>query len=204
MYKVIDKVTIMNEIAPKLPKGKRGFNPRVPIYEIVNAILYKLKTGVQWKYLPVKALFEQDPLSWNSVYHHYRKWCNLGAWRDCWIELLKEYKSKLDLSSLDLDGSHTPALRGGEQVAYQGRKKRKTTNALYLSDRNGLPISISNPVAGNHNDLYDIEVQFEVITGDLKDANIAIDGLFINIIHIRSKKISGKCRVIKSVGMIGD
>src|SRR5690554_1233062 len=61
-------------------------------------------------------------------------------------------KSNLDLSSSDLDGSHTTALRGGEQVAYQGRKKRKTTNSLYLTDRQGLPLAMSEPVSGNHND----------------------------------------------------
>ena len=60
--------------------------------------------------------------------------------------------------------SHTLAIRGGEETEHQGREKRRTTNALYLSDRNGLPLAISNPVAGNHNDLYDIEVQFEVIS----------------------------------------
>lgn len=37
--------------------NKRGFRPKVPYQEIVNAILYKLKTGVQWHLLPVKALF---------------------------------------------------------------------------------------------------------------------------------------------------
>lgn len=41
----------------------------------------------------------------------------------------------MDLSSSDLDGSHTKALKGGEQVGYQGRKKRKTTKTLYLTDR---------------------------------------------------------------------
>ena len=51
-------------------------------------------------------------------------------WKSCWIQLLKNNKTKLDLSSVDLDGSHTTALRGREEVAYQGRKKRKTTNAL--------------------------------------------------------------------------
>ena len=67
-------------------------------------------------------------------------------------------KSRLDLFSTDLDGSHKPAIKGGEQVEYQGTKKRKTTNALYLSERQGLPLAISAPVAGNHNHHYDIEV----------------------------------------------
>jgi hypothetical protein len=35
---------------------------------------------------------------------------------------------------------------------------------LYLSDRKGLPLTISNPVAGNHNELNNIEDQFEVVT----------------------------------------
>ena len=38
--------------------------------------------------------------------------------------IIKKNKSFIDLSSADLDGSHTTALRGGEQVAYQGRKTK--------------------------------------------------------------------------------
>ncbi|MDD3080000.1 MAG: hypothetical protein PHH37_12990 [Paludibacter sp.] len=60
------------------------------------------------------------------------------------------------MSSANLDGSHATILRGGEQVAYQGRKKRKTTNSLYLSDIQGLPLALLNPIAGNHNGLYTI------------------------------------------------
>lgn len=76
----------------------------------------------------------------------------LDVWKSCWIALLKANKAKLDLSSGDLDGSHTTALRGGQEVGYQGRKKRKTTNAIYLTHRQGLPIAMSKPVSGNHND----------------------------------------------------
>lgn len=148
--------------------------------EIVNAVLYKLKTGVQWEQLPVKALFPNVLLSWQSVYYHYRKWCLSEVWQHCWVQLLKRHKGNLDLSSVDLDGSHTPAMRGGQSVDYQGRKKRKTTNALYLTDRQGIPLAMSEPVAGNHNDLYDIEVQFEVVTATLEKADIAVEGLFLN------------------------
>lgn len=41
-------------------------------------------------------------------------------------------------------------------------------------------MAISNPVTGNHNDLYEIEVQFEVVTGTLEQANILVKGLFLN------------------------
>jgi transposase len=39
---------------------------------------------------------------------------------------------------------------------------------------------MSEPVAGNHNDVYEIEVQFEVVTGTLEEADIPVEGLFLN------------------------
>lgn len=180
MYSVLDKYIIKSEIVPHLPLAKRGFQVTVPLEEIVYAVLYKLKTGVQWHQLPVKSLFDDDLLSWQSVYYHYRKWCKTDVLKKSWIRILEKNKSKLDLSSVDFDGSHTSAIRGGEEAEYQGRKKRKTINALYLSDCQGLPLAISNPVAGHHNDLYNIEAQFEVVTGTLEQANIPVEGLFLN------------------------
>lgn len=44
------------EVVPYLPTTKRGFKPKVPLHEIINAILYKLKTGIQWEYLPIESL----------------------------------------------------------------------------------------------------------------------------------------------------
>lgn len=61
------------------------------------------------------------------------------------------------MSSVDLDGSHTRSTKGGESVGYQGRKKSSTTNALYLTDRRVIPLAISEPVSGEHHDLYEIE-----------------------------------------------
>ena len=83
----------------------------------------------------------------------------------------------MDLSSSSIDGSHTPALRGGEEVAYQGRKKR---NALYFTDSQGLPLSMSSPVAGNHHNLYQIETSLPALFELLSKAKISLDGLFVN------------------------
>jgi len=92
--------------------------------------------------------------------------------------LTAKYKHLLDLSVTHLDGSHTPAVRGGESVEYQGRKKRKTTNALYFSDRQELPLAMSEPQKGNHNDLYEIDLRVEEIVSQLKDCGLRVDGLF--------------------------
>lgn len=138
MYQVLSKNMIKMEIVPYLSLTKRGIKPKAPLCEIINAILYQLKTGGQWEYLPDDSLFGNEILHYKTVFGHYRKWCEEDIWKLCWIQLLRNNKSNIDLSSSDLDGSHTTALRGGKEVGYQGRKRRKTTSALYLTDRQSL------------------------------------------------------------------
>lgn len=180
MYAVLDKVTIKSEILPYLSTAKRGFVTQSCIIEIINAILYKLKTGCQWQFLPVEALFTDKVLGHGAVFHHYNKWRKAGEWKELWLKLLDKHRAEFDMSSVDLDGSHATALRGGEECGYQGRKKRKTTNALYLTDRQGLPIMMSSPKSGEHNDIHDIENVMNKMFDDLGKANIRIDGLFLN------------------------
>lgn len=180
MYAVLDKVTIKSEILPCLSTAKRGFVTKSCLIEIINAILYKLKTGCQWKFLPVEALFTEEVLGHGAVFHHYNKWRKAGEWKELWLTLLDKHRSEFDMSSVDLDGSHATALRGGEECGYQGRKKRKTTNALYLTDRQGLPIMMSSPKSGEHNDIHDIENVMTMMFDDLEKANIGIGGLFLN------------------------
>jgi len=65
-------------------------------------------------------------------------------------------------------------------VPYQGRKKRSATNSLYLTDRHGLPLALSSPIAGNHNDLYEIEKYLREVFSTLIEAQISTEGLFVN------------------------
>lgn len=180
MYAVLDKDTIKNEILPHLSVAKRGFQSKSSLIEVINAILYKLKTGCQWEYLPVKELFSGKVLKYGAVFHHYNKWSKKGEWKSLWLQLLDKHRSELDMSSVDLDGSHTPAIRGGEEVGYQGRKKRKTTNALYLTDRKGLPLAMSVPKSGEHHDTHNIVAVMQNMMEDMAKANIRTDGLFLN------------------------
>ena len=86
MYNVLDKDTIEMEIVPYIPHPKRGFPPTVPMAEIINALLYKLKTGVQWEYLPVSSLFSVKALTWQGVYYHFNKWGGSETFKECWIQ----------------------------------------------------------------------------------------------------------------------
>ena len=42
---ILCKTTIDTWILPHLTVGSRGFDPTVPLFEIVEAISYRLKTG---------------------------------------------------------------------------------------------------------------------------------------------------------------
>ena len=84
------------------------------------------------------------------------------------------------MSSIDLDGNHTTALCGGDCQSYQGRKKQKTTNAIYVTDRQGIPLAISSPIADPHNALYNISDVVKEVFSQFTKSDISTDGLFHN------------------------
>lgn len=146
---------------------------------MVEAILYRLKTGCQWRQLPMKQFF-RCKYNWQSVYFHFQKWSKDGSWKEVWQNTLFKYKHLLDLSSIQLDGTHTPTKRGGEAVAYQGRKKAKTSNMLILTDNQGIPLTCSDPIDGNHNDAFNLVPTAQKMIAGLEASEISTDGLFLN------------------------
>lgn len=147
--------------------------------EVIQAILYRLKTGCQWRELPMKQFFRVK-YQWQSVYYHFQKWSKDGSFKRVWILLLDKYKHLLDMSSIQLDGTHTPTKRGGEAVAYQGRKKSKTSNMLIITDCQGIPLACSEAIAGNHNDAFELVKNVNKMFKDIRLSNISNDGLFLN------------------------
>ena len=180
MYNVLDKDTIKMKFYLIYQLHKRGYICQSSLSEVIQCILYKLKTGCQWYMLPVSSFFTAKVLHCKTVYGHFRKWCKKGEWQTVWTTLLNRYKSFLDMSNIDLDGNHTTALCGGDCQSYQGRKKQKTTNTIYVTDRQGIPLTISSPVAGPHNDLYNISEVVKEVFSQLTKSDISIDGLFLN------------------------
>jgi hypothetical protein len=125
-------------------------------------------------------LFSETVLSYKTVFGHFRKWRKKGKREQTWIHILSNHKKVLGLFGGNIDGSHCPTSRGGQEVAYQGRKNSKTTNILYFTGRQGIPLSMFNPVAGNHHDLYKIEGRLKELFSTMERAKIDPDGLFIN------------------------
>ena len=180
------KVGIINEdkvrhlIIPFLSVGKRGFKSKVCLVKVFLLVLKRMKTGCQWRELSIKEYFLEGEACWQTIYYYFHKWSMDGSFKLVWINLLRQHKKQLDLSSVQLDGSHTPCKRGGLAVGYQGRKSCKTSNSLFLCDNRGQMLAVASPQSGEHNDLYNLPALFKEMLELLTDATIDYNGIFLN------------------------
>ena len=186
MSKITTKLTeaeFEKYVDPYLSKARRGYICSIPLHKVFNYILYFLYTGCQWKMIPVDSAPdnpEKPEISWQAVYHHFRKWCNDGSLKKLWNESTQSIRFLLNLSELNFDGTHTIAKKGGESAVYQGRKKAKTTNILSLLDKNGYPVASTEIIAGNHNDAWEPENNLRDLFKDMKQRKLPIAGSYFN------------------------
>jgi putative transposase len=69
-------------LEPLIPRPKTGGRPRtVDMREVINAILYVLRTGIQWDWLP------HDFPPKGTVYHYFNTWRKDGTW-ERWNHIL--------------------------------------------------------------------------------------------------------------------
>ena len=90
------------------------------------------------------------------------------------------HRRVLDLSSVQLDCSHTLTKNGGAAIGYQGRKAGRMTNALFLADNHGLPLAVAIPQAGNQHDTFELERVFAELCDLLEAAELRLEGLLLN------------------------
>src|SRR3954464_2824506 len=108
-------------ILPYLRTAQRGYVSKIALYKIFNYMLYRVHTGCQWHQIPIAqdaAAPERKEISWWAVYYHFRKWSRDGSLKRLWQHSVQFIKDKLDLSVLNMDGSHAIAKKGGQAVAY--------------------------------------------------------------------------------------
>ena len=80
------------------PKNTVG-RPTIPFRKVLDGILYILRTGCQWKMLPLEFG------SGSTCHRRFQQWIQLDIFKKIWMILLKEYDGKrgikLDWQSLD-------------------------------------------------------------------------------------------------------
>jgi putative transposase len=115
---------------------------------IWNAIQYLVKTGCQWRMLPL------DYAKWQLVYYYYKKWSDLEQF-DLLLSKLREsvrikngQNAEASLGILD-----SQSVRWGNNMAlnsYDGNKKVKGIKRHVIVDKNGFLIAVMVTVAHVH------------------------------------------------------
>lgn len=177
---MLGKDIIKKEIVPHLSKSHLGSGMEIDIVEIVQVIFYRLKTGCQWRELPIKQFVTRENTTYNAIYYHYNKWCKDKSWEKAWVNILKKHRQYLEMSCINIDGSQTKSFCGGEEVGYQNRKKCRSTNTLFIIDNQGVILFCSSPVSGEHHDLYEIGKRFDEMMEMAKQAGIDMSYTFLN------------------------
>ncbi len=124
-----------------LPAAKKRGRPRTALREVINAILYLVKTGAQWRLLP------KNFPPWQTVYHHFRQWTHNGLL----ARLHDRLRTKVRLvagkapqpTAASLDSQTVRASAHGGQVGYAAAKKTKGRKRFLLVDTLGLLLGVT-------------------------------------------------------------
>ena len=115
-------------VEPHLSRAQRGYVCKIPLYRLFNYLLHVLYTGCQWPAL--QASIDRDEagqpeLSYQAVYYHFRKWSRDGSLRRVFESSGRTILPDLDVSELNLDGTHTLAKKGANRLPTKVEKRPK-------------------------------------------------------------------------------
>jgi putative transposase len=124
-------------IMPLIPAAKPGGRPRsVEMRQVLNAILYLVVGGIQWRMLPT------DFPKWQTVYTYFRQWRDDGTWQRMHDTLRAEVRRRAGrhkhptagcVDSQSVKTTQIPGRRGydkGKNV--NGRKRHLLVDTLGL------------------------------------------------------------------------
>lgn len=146
-------------LAAQLPEPVSATKHVIPNDELLNGVLFVLKTGCRWQDIPPSVCTH----SYSSCWRRCNFWRKRGALRVVWqqILVLLDKQGTLDLSLGHIDGSmvQSPKFEG---TGYSNKHHRNGTNISLVTDKQGLPLA--NVLAkGNRHDLVSAEATVKKI-----------------------------------------
>jgi putative transposase len=128
-------------LEPLVPAGKTGGRKReVCMREVINTILYLIRTGCQWDMLP------HDLLPKSTVYDYFAAWRNDGTWQ----RLMDAVRTRVRLeagreatpSAASIDSQTVKGTELGGEHGYDGGKKINGRKRHIVVDTMGLLLAV--------------------------------------------------------------
>lgn len=117
-----------------------GRRRRLDMRRVVDAILYVVRTGCPWRYLP------HDFPAWDAVYYYFRKWDADGTLATIHDELRKQTrqaaKPDTPVRTASVDSQSTQSAGATQEVGYDAGKKRHGRKRHIVVDSLGLILAI--------------------------------------------------------------
>lgn len=127
-------------IRPLLPPRSRRGRPPICRRRVLNAILYVVRTGCQWRMLP------SDFPKWSTVYGIFWRWRNQGVWQKIHDALREKTRRKAGKKSTPtvaiIDSQSVRTAEGGSRRGYDSGKKITGRKRHLAVDTLGLVLSV--------------------------------------------------------------
>jgi putative transposase len=167
-------------LEPLIPAAQPGGRPQeIERREIVNGILYVLRSGCPWRMLP------HDLPNWSTVYLYFREWKQAGIWEQVNAALRRELRVSLgrdpepSAAIVDSQSIKTSSVRGDAR-GYDGGKHIQGRKRHLLVDTLGWLLKVK-VLAADISDREGAKVLFSFLAGKLPRlqliwADIGYDG----------------------------
>lgn len=133
------------KLKPYLPKSKSGDGKAgrkgVNLREVINAIMYVVKSGCSWRSLP------HDLPHWATIYGYFNRWSKDGSWQEIHTFLIQKVRKQMGRKKrptagcLDSQSSKTTAC-GGKHRGFDKGKLIKGRKRFILTDSQGLLLAV--------------------------------------------------------------
>jgi putative transposase len=143
---IITKIILKNKNISKFYSHKYP-NSKYKLTDIINEIIYVLKTGISWRNL-------RSSINYNTLYWHFIRFSSNNIFRDAFYYLRNEYSSKTKPNVLIIDSTFIQNKFGKNLISRNKFFKNKQCNKLsVVTDNFGIPLSVLLD-AGNIHDLH--------------------------------------------------